>query len=206
MVREPGYNLYTPTHPAAAYAFTANRYLVVWGEAWHPMPIQQSIRGQVLSSTGRLVGTRFDISSDPGDSSYRQYPPWPTTGPATSTWWPGNNAILSTRAGDTTSTVWPWRVGSVGISCSPLTTIRSRTATWTSTTGCGATGYTPPCSLKGRDDGNRFRTITVFTLPSSEEGINENDRGTSTGPFTCIKQIRGGLRGHVRRSECGQQP
>lgn len=74
MVREPGYNLYTPAHPAVAYAFTANRYLVVWDETWHPMPIQQSIRGQVLSSTGGLVGTRFDISSDPGDSSYRQYP------------------------------------------------------------------------------------------------------------------------------------
>ena len=74
VIRSSGYNLYTPAAPAVAYASTADKYLVIWGESWHPMPLCQSIRGQVLSSSGSLEGGDFDISQDPGNGSYRRHP------------------------------------------------------------------------------------------------------------------------------------
>ena len=66
VVRSSGYNLYTPAKPAVAYASTADKYLVVWQETWHPMPIPTGIEGQVVSSSGSLDGSGFTISQDPG--------------------------------------------------------------------------------------------------------------------------------------------
>lgn len=54
-------NLSTPAAPAVAYASTANRYLVVWSEVFHPT-VAQSIRGQVISPVGGLEGASFAIS------------------------------------------------------------------------------------------------------------------------------------------------
>jgi hypothetical protein len=62
-IRSYGYNLYTPTKPAVAYASTSDRYLVVWAETWHPMPITYDIYGQVIASDGSLEGSRFSIST-----------------------------------------------------------------------------------------------------------------------------------------------
>jgi hypothetical protein len=74
VVRSSGYNLYTPSVPAVAYASTADKYLVVWQETWHPSPLSHSIVGQVLSSSGTLQGSDFYVSQDPGDGSYRRAP------------------------------------------------------------------------------------------------------------------------------------
>lgn len=61
-VRGPGYNLYTPVRPAVAYAYTSDRYLVVWAETWHPTPITYQILGQVITDGGALEGSSFTIS------------------------------------------------------------------------------------------------------------------------------------------------
>jgi hypothetical protein len=61
-IRGPGYNTYTPVEPAVAYASTSDRYLVVWSETWHPMPITYGIYGQVMDEAGNLDGSRFPIS------------------------------------------------------------------------------------------------------------------------------------------------
>jgi hypothetical protein len=61
-IRSYGGNLYTPATPAVAYASTSDRYLVVWSETWHPMPITWDIYGQVMTSAGVLDGSRFSIS------------------------------------------------------------------------------------------------------------------------------------------------
>jgi hypothetical protein len=63
-IRSYGYNLYTPTKPAVAYASTSDRYLVVWAETWHPIPITYDIYGQVITSAGALEGSRFSISTN----------------------------------------------------------------------------------------------------------------------------------------------
>jgi hypothetical protein len=57
-----------------AYASTANKYLVVWHEVWHPTPLNHSISGRLLTSAGELEGSDFYISQDPGDGSYRREP------------------------------------------------------------------------------------------------------------------------------------
>ncbi len=62
-IRGPGYNTYTPTQPAVAYASTSDRYLVVWAETWHPLPITYDIYGQVMTDLGTLEGSQFSISS-----------------------------------------------------------------------------------------------------------------------------------------------
>lgn len=61
-VRGPGYNLYTPVTPAVAYASTSDRYLVVWAETWHPIPITYGINGQVMTHSGSLDGSWFVVS------------------------------------------------------------------------------------------------------------------------------------------------
>lgn len=64
-------NLYTPAKPAVAYASTAKRYLVVWGETFHPMPITYEIAGQRVAENGMLDGGLFAISQG---SEVRQTP------------------------------------------------------------------------------------------------------------------------------------
>jgi len=62
VIRSYGYNLYTPVKPAVAYASTSDRYLVVWSETWHPLPITYGIYGQVVTAAGNLDGSMFTIS------------------------------------------------------------------------------------------------------------------------------------------------
>jgi hypothetical protein len=54
-------NLYTPVRPAVAYAYSADRYLVVWAETWHPIPITYDIYGQVVDATGN-ADAPFSVS------------------------------------------------------------------------------------------------------------------------------------------------
>ncbi len=63
-IRGAGANLYTPVQPAVDYAYTSDRYLVVWAETWHPMPITYEISGQGVAETGALVGSSFLISQN----------------------------------------------------------------------------------------------------------------------------------------------
>jgi hypothetical protein len=67
IIRDFGYNFYTPNDPAVAYAFTSDKYLVVWDETFHPLPIQRDILGRVVSSSGTPEGSQFVISKDPGN-------------------------------------------------------------------------------------------------------------------------------------------
>ncbi len=62
LIYGPGYNFYTPVEPVVAYASTSDRYLVVWSETWHPLPITYSILGQVVTDAGTLEGGDFVIS------------------------------------------------------------------------------------------------------------------------------------------------
>ncbi len=66
IIRGAGINLYTPSKPAVAYAYSSDKYLVVWEETWHPLPINTSIVGQVVLGTGALEGNLITISQDPG--------------------------------------------------------------------------------------------------------------------------------------------
>jgi hypothetical protein len=61
-IKSAGYNMYTAVRPVVSYAYTSDRYLVVWAETWHPMPITHTIYGQVLDDTGSLDGSAFVIS------------------------------------------------------------------------------------------------------------------------------------------------
>lgn len=61
-IRSYGYNLYTPQTPAVAYAFTVNKFLVVWAETWHPLPIIYSIYGQIVNPSTGVEGSRFVVS------------------------------------------------------------------------------------------------------------------------------------------------
>jgi hypothetical protein len=72
VIRSTGANLYTPATPAVAYASTSGKYLVVWAETWHPMPITHGIYGQVVSSTGALDGGMFTISEGAGNAAREQ--------------------------------------------------------------------------------------------------------------------------------------
>jgi hypothetical protein len=71
-IRSPG-GLYTPAKPAVAYASTSDKYLVVWEETWHPMPITHQIVGQVINDQGALEGGQIVISEATG-SDQRQAP------------------------------------------------------------------------------------------------------------------------------------
>jgi hypothetical protein len=59
--------------PAVAYAYTSDKYLVVWQSNWSPTPVH-SIEGQFISNSGALSGSSFTISQDPGNGDYRQNP------------------------------------------------------------------------------------------------------------------------------------
>jgi hypothetical protein len=67
IIRDFGSNFYTPSDPAVAYAYTSDKYLVVWDETFHPLPIQRDILGRVVSSSGTPEGSQFVISKDPGN-------------------------------------------------------------------------------------------------------------------------------------------
>jgi hypothetical protein len=71
-IRSTG-SLYTPAKPAVAYAATSDKYLVVWEETWHPMPITHQIVGQVMNAQGALEGGQIVISEATG-SDQRQAP------------------------------------------------------------------------------------------------------------------------------------
>jgi hypothetical protein len=62
-----GSNIITPGRPAVEYASTSDKYLVVWTETFHPLPIQRDILGRVVSSSGAPEGSQFVISKDPGN-------------------------------------------------------------------------------------------------------------------------------------------
>jgi uncharacterized protein YlbG (UPF0298 family) len=64
--------LYTPVSPAVAYASTADRYLVVWSETWHPMPLAHYIVAQVVTPSGSLEGSEVTVSAT--DDKPRQNP------------------------------------------------------------------------------------------------------------------------------------
>jgi hypothetical protein len=66
VIRSAGGNTFTPAKPAVAYAYTSDKYLVVWEETWHPMPISTSIYGQNVLATGALAGNIITISNDTG--------------------------------------------------------------------------------------------------------------------------------------------
>jgi hypothetical protein len=68
-IRGAGGGLYTPVSPAVAYASTADRYLIVWSEVFHPMPITHEILAQVMTSSGTLEGSRVTVSSGTGSST-----------------------------------------------------------------------------------------------------------------------------------------
>ena len=68
-------SIYTPGSPAVGYALAANRYLVVWQEAFHPS-ITTDILGQVVKPSGSpanaLEGPQVPISHDPGNQARRK--------------------------------------------------------------------------------------------------------------------------------------
>lgn len=66
-----GSNLITPAKPAVEYAYTSDRYLVVWQETFHPIPIQVDILGRVVTPSGTTDGSAFTISKDPGNNPRR---------------------------------------------------------------------------------------------------------------------------------------
>lgn len=71
IIRDPGYNLYTPAKPVVSYAFTSDKYLVVWEEAFHPTVVT-SIMGRVISPSGIPEGSEIAISDDPGGDPRRK--------------------------------------------------------------------------------------------------------------------------------------
>jgi hypothetical protein len=64
VIQSYGLGTNTPVKPAVAYASTSDRYLVVWSETWHPLPITYGIYGQVVDATGKLEGSRFVITEN----------------------------------------------------------------------------------------------------------------------------------------------
>ena len=67
-----GSNIITPAKPAVEYAYTSDKYLVVWQETFHPIPIQTDILGRVVTSSGTPDGSSFTISKDPGNNPRRE--------------------------------------------------------------------------------------------------------------------------------------
>jgi hypothetical protein len=67
-----GVSVTTPARPAVAYAYTSNKYLVVWEEDFTSGPNTWiDIVGQVVNSDGTLSGARFTISQDVGGQPRR---------------------------------------------------------------------------------------------------------------------------------------
>jgi len=73
VIRDAGANFYTPAKPVVAYAYTSNKYLVVWEDTWHPTPISTGIYGQKVLATGELEDNIITISADPG-GNFRTQP------------------------------------------------------------------------------------------------------------------------------------
>jgi hypothetical protein len=68
-----GVSVSTPARPAVAYAYTSNKYLVVWEEEYGSPPTNWvDIVGQVVNSDGTLSGARFTISQDVGGQPRRR--------------------------------------------------------------------------------------------------------------------------------------
>jgi hypothetical protein len=63
VIRDAGITLYSPARPAVAYAQTANKYLVVWEETFHPSSVL-NIYGQVVLASGSLSGGLVNIAQD----------------------------------------------------------------------------------------------------------------------------------------------
>lgn len=74
IIRSAGLTNYSPLNPAVGYAYTSNKYLVVWEETWHPMPISKDILGQKVLPNGALDGGVITISDDTGAGDYRTVP------------------------------------------------------------------------------------------------------------------------------------
>lgn len=55
--------LSTSARPSVSYAFTADSFMVVWEETWHPLPITYTIVGQVVDEYGMLSGSQITINS-----------------------------------------------------------------------------------------------------------------------------------------------
>lgn len=55
-------NLYTPVKPAVAYGSTADRYMVVWAETWHPSPITYTIYVLEIDENGTLGSTPTQVA------------------------------------------------------------------------------------------------------------------------------------------------
>lgn len=66
VIRNYGISLYTPARPVVAYAYTSDKYLVVWEEIWHPSPITSNIYGQLVLSTGLLSSNLINIAQGDG--------------------------------------------------------------------------------------------------------------------------------------------
>ncbi len=68
-IRGYGITSYTPARPVVAYAYTSDKYLVVWDEVWHSSIIT-NIYGQLVLGTGVLSGNLINIAQ--ADSGYTQ--------------------------------------------------------------------------------------------------------------------------------------
>jgi uncharacterized protein YlbG (UPF0298 family) len=67
-----GSNLYTPVTPAVAYASTSDRYMVVWAETWHTMPITYVIYAQKVIEDGTMEDAATEVAKN--TTSYLQEP------------------------------------------------------------------------------------------------------------------------------------
>lgn len=56
IIRAKSTTFYTPSEPAVAFSTASNRYLVVWHEVSHVLPITQNINCQVIRPDGSLEG------------------------------------------------------------------------------------------------------------------------------------------------------
>jgi hypothetical protein len=68
VIRDGGFGISFPGRPTVAYAFTSNKYLVVWEDELNPTPTNDwvDIVGQAVNSDGSLSGINFRVSADPG--------------------------------------------------------------------------------------------------------------------------------------------
>jgi hypothetical protein len=58
-------NIVTPSEPSVSYAFSSDRYLVVWAETIHPGGPNVAVNGQVMKVDGSLDGGPFVITLGP---------------------------------------------------------------------------------------------------------------------------------------------
>jgi hypothetical protein len=55
--------LSTVERPAVSYAFTSDKFMVVWQETWLPSPVTYSIAGRIVDKFGMLSGPQIAINS-----------------------------------------------------------------------------------------------------------------------------------------------